>query len=229
LSDAPRRGLLDLRLLLAAALLAIIGALALGGSPKLWAAGALAVTVAGSLWRWWYDTRGPGAGVLALAALWGGLPGARRLSRDTVHVHDGTQPLWIRVARSGQGRLTAALNTPVGDSPVSFRMWPRAAEAPPVDPDGVAVAGPPMERAPMLEQLFATTLRVEASDEEAAARIIEGTLHAAIAQAARDHKGELVGVTYDGRLLAVHLAGALAADPVRGAAVARSLWRVLVP
>lgn len=184
-----------------------------------WAASALAVVVGWSLTVTWYETRGPGAVVLGLVGRWLELPGAERAGRTSVRVYDGTQPLLVRLGRSG-GELAAVVETPALESTTALRVWPREASAP--------LLGQPVERIALMEARFAGQLKVEASSAQDAARALDDKAATALAGVRKEAGDAWRGLTYDGRTVAVFLAGPVVTDPERATQLARALWRRFV-
>ncbi len=225
------RGLLDPPSLLLGVLVAVAGAWMLGGPPALWTLAGLGVALGAAAAQWWWHNRGPGAALAGLAATWAELPGAS-LRGSVVTVFHGTQPLEIRPGRDGRdgGALRVTVETPVGQRPVAFRVWPRALSAPPLPapPPGpgpsVTVTPADLERVATVEAGFAGALRVEASDPGWAERMLVGAPALALARAAMEHPESFAGITYDGVRMGVHLMGPAALDPARGARLARDIW-----
>ncbi len=173
----------------------------------------------------WYRQRGPGAVLSGLIATWLELPGASHRGQ-TVSVYDGDQPITIRLARR-RGLLVAVIHTPIGTSPVAWRVWSRGQPAPPLDPELRPHGGPPVSRAAALEAAFGgPVVSVETSDVRDAARHLDSQLRQKILGLKLQAHTEWRGVTYDGRVLGIHFCGATAADPERATALARSVWKV---
>ncbi len=207
-----------------------LGALALAAlsappdvAPWFIASGALALV---GVWvSAWYDRRGPRAVVRGLVATWAELPGAV-VEGDGVLVHDGMQPLVVRLGRQGDV-LHAIIQTPGHEAPMAWRVWPRDQQAPGMGRDGASLGGPPVTRRHEVEQRVGGTLRVDASDTEATFAL-DSDLLGAVLSTMRDHPRAFGGLTYDGQRISVHLSGPLVTDPPRAAAVARRLWTPLV-
>lgn len=223
LSDGERRIIIGL----------VVGALAavavLGRDLMPWGAGLAIAAVAWGGWRRWQYGRAGARALRGLRERWLELPGAEEdAETGELAVHDGMQPVRIRLFRE-RGLLRAIVSTPVGDSPVAFRLWPRELPAPGLDPDGAGFGGPPVERAPFIESRLGGALRVDSSDEGHTDGILDAGVTAAVLVVAREAAGSFRGLTYDGQRLGVHLGGPMVADPERAAQVARALWRPLVP
>lgn len=209
-----------------ALLIPVVGAVAFGGSAVMWASIGAGLVLAWAGWLWWYQTQGPGAVLRGLLKRWLELPGAQRVGRDGISVHDGFQRLRARLAMR-RGKLRVILQTNVGQRPVAWRAWPDGTSAPTLDPGGAAVGGPPVERVAPLEARFAGTLRIESNAAPAAAGMLEGPVAAALLAAMHELPGQFAGVTYDGETLGVHFVGPVATDPQRCAALARAVWSEL--
>lgn len=221
-------GLLDPPSILLGALVGVAGAWSVGGSPAVWTLAGLGVSLAAATAQWWWHNRGPGAALAGLAATWAELPGATAHGALVRVFHD-TQPLETRLSRH-DGALRVVVETPIGQRPVAFRVWPRAlappelADAPPGPGPSVTVTPADLERVAVVEAGFAGALRVEASDVGWAERMLVGAPALALARAAMEHPESFAGVTYDGVRLGVHLQGPAVTDPQRGARLAREVW-----
>jgi len=218
--------LLPLRIVIPTALVTLLGYWWLGGHAVAWGLGGLAAAALIGYVDHWNQTYGPAAIVKGLVATWSELPGAEVRGHRTVSVHDGMQPIAIQLARRG-GLMRAVIQTPVGTSPVAWRVWSREHPAPPLAADLKVYGGPPVTRAAALEAAFGGVVYVEATDVQDAAQQLDTTLRQAILQLKLDAHQQWRGVTYDGRVLGVHLAGPTAADPEQATALARSVWKVL--
>lgn len=217
---------LPLHITIPAAILAIAGLWYFGGSMLGWALAGLGGAVGAAYFEAWYNARGPGAVVTGLVATWLELPGAQRIARTVIHVHDGMQPLTVRLGRTQSG-LHAVIQTQVGTTPVAWRVWSKDQPAPSMDREGRTVGGPPVARAPALEAAFANVVSVETSDVQDAAQQVDSVMRQAILGLKLEAPRQWGGVTYDGSVLGVHLKGPIAADPERATALARSVWKVL--
>lgn len=189
-----------------------------------WVGVAIAVALAARMAYVYWLAHGSPARVAELQHKWLELPGARPIRRSAIHVHDGMQPLTVRLGLVG-GADAAVVQTAAGDSPVAFRAWPERAPPPSLAAEGFGPGGPPVERAPLLERLFAGTIRVEVSDDRDAFRLIGGEVAAALAVVAQEAAESFAGLTYDGRVVGVHWRGAVAAQPQRAAQLSRAIWR----
>ncbi len=217
------------RLIVGAVVGALAGVAILGREAMPYGAAVALGAMAWGAWQRWQHGRGGARLMRGLRDQWLALHGAELDDEsDAIVVHDGMQPLRIRLFRE-RGVLRALIGTPVGASPVAFRVWPRALPAPGLDPDGARVGGPPVERAPFIEARLGGALRVECSDEGHTDAILDADITAALLVVAREAAGSFAGLTYDGQTLGIHLVGPMVADPERAAQVARSLWRPLLP
>ena len=222
-SDSPSMRL-PVRIVVPVALAAFAGHTWLGGSAIVWAATGLLASIALAAVQHWYDTQGPGAVIRDLEALWLELPGALSHQR-VISVHDGMQPLTIRVGRRS-GCLFAVVQTEIGTTPVAWRVWSKDRTKPPITSDLTPHGGPPVNRVPALEAAFGSVVYVESNDLAGAARILDTTLRQAILGVKLEARTQWDGVTYDGRTLSVHFSGSTAADPQRATRLARSVWKV---
>ncbi|MGM0578021.1 MAG: hypothetical protein ACQEXJ_20005 [Myxococcota bacterium] len=218
----------DRRIAAGVALGALLGAALLGRDAMPWALTIAGVAVLWMLWRIWDSRRRGRRLVEGLRARWLELPGAREGEAGRVHVHDGMQPLTVRPSHR-KGALRVAVATPIGESPVAFRIWPRDTAPPSLDPDGAPVGGPPVERAPRIEARLDGRLRVESSDEPRVDAILDPEVTAALLVVSREAAGSFEGLGYDGQRLTVHLRGPIAADSERAARLARALWEPFMP
>jgi len=171
----------------------------------------------------WYERRGPGAVINGLRLHWLELPGASLHEDGLVQVFDGAQKLFIRLEHR-DGQIAGAVQLRIGDTPIALRIWPRDQAVPSMDERGLPVAGPRMERAALVEARFAGRLQAESNDENRALRLVSGETGELLARIHHALGTGFCGITYDGRTLAVHLAGPLIADPLRTLSSVRALW-----
>ncbi|MCB9786411.1 MAG: hypothetical protein H6744_06915 [Deltaproteobacteria bacterium] len=210
---------------------ALGGALVLGREAMPWSVALAAAVLAWAAWGRFERGR-LGARVLrGLRAVWLQLPGAEPDGDDErgpIRVHDGMQPLTIRLSRRGTV-LGAVITTPAGALPVAFRVWPRDAPRPGLGDEGAGVGGPPVERAPFLESRLGGMWRAESSDEAMADGVLDADLTAALLVVAREAGGGFGGLTFDGQRLGIHLTGPVVTDPERATQLARALWQAALP
>jgi hypothetical protein len=217
------------RLIVGAVVGALAGVAVLGREAMPYGAAVALTAVAWGAWQRWQHGRVGARLMRGLRDEWLALPGAEEdPESNAILVHDGMQPLRIKLFRE-RGVLRALIGTPVGESPVAFRVWPRALPAPGLDPDGARVGGPPVDRAPILESRLGGGLRAESSDEGRTDGILDTDITSALLVVAREAAGSFAGLTYDGQTLGIHLLGPMVADPERATQIARSLWRPFLP
>lgn len=211
--------------------LLVAGALAAGAGIPLssarltpWLILALVGLLAALAYHLWDSSRGPGAALAALHRRWLELPGARASGPLMVDVHDGVQPLRIRITRRGRTSY-GLVTTPLLASTVAFRLWP--AEAPPPGFLGSATLdGPPdLARAVGVEARFAHVFRAESNLPLALDAIVTADLMAPLLAVRREAPTAFRGVTWDGRELGVHWAGPQLTDPTRTLQLSRPIWR----
>ena len=188
----------------------------------------LAAGVVGTAWVLWYGLRGPGAALAALEARWLALHGARSLSPCAIGLHDGHSPLTIHLQRAGAD-LCARVTTLAPPSTLTFRLWPADGAPPSFVGSATRDIALDLSRVPDVEQRFAMLFRAESNAPQALSRLIGTDLLAALLTVRKESPaGTFRGLTWDGRELAVHWTGALAADPERALQLSRPLWRDLV-
>jgi len=188
------------------------------------AAGALGWTG----WHLWWATRGPGAILVGLEQRWLDLHGARRAGRCTVRVHDGVQPLEVRLAREKRA-LVAHVATPLPASTLTFRIWPADHQAPEFAGSTTRELAYDLDRAPEVEAMFAMRFRAESNFPAALHRVMTPTLMAPLLTVLTESPpGSFRGVTWDGGELAVHWVGPVVSDPTRALQLTRPIWRSFV-
>jgi len=235
--DEPLRGTPALLARIAWPLrLGVVGALVAGaGIPLLgprWTTALVALLV-GSLawvgWHLWFILRGPGAVMAGLEQRWLGLHGARAVGRCRVAVHDGMQPLEIRVGRE-RDAFVVRVTTPLPESMLTFRLWPaELPSAPDFTGSATRERDQDLARAHETEALFAMLFKADSNAPSALRRIMTPELMAPLLVVRRESPpGALRGITFDGRDLAIHWSGAIAADPERALGLSRPIWRALV-
>ncbi|TNF23903.1 MAG: hypothetical protein EP329_26305 [Deltaproteobacteria bacterium] len=181
-----------------------------------------------SAWHLWWATRGPGAILVGLEQRWLELHGARRLGRCAVVVHDGMQPLQIRLSRERR-TLRADVGTPLPASTLTFRLWPADQAAPDFAGSPTRELTYDLERAPEVEALFAGRFGAESNHPAALRRIMTASLMAPLLTVHQSSPpGAFRGLTWDGRELAVHWAGPVVTDPTRALQLSRPIWRAFV-
>lgn len=191
--------------------------LAIGGGSAAWLA-----------WRMWLVRRHATSRLAHMEARWLCLPGAEIDKAGRIHVHHGDQPISIRLASEGDGH-TVEIATAIGELPAAFRCWPAKRRPPSMDPEGSPVGGPPVDRSPALERRLGGALRVDTSDEEVVGRLLDDDVTAPLMAATSEALTSFGGLTYDGRMLRVHLRGPVIADPQRATHLARLLWEPWLP
>lgn len=192
----------------------------------------LIILAAGALgwagWHVWWATRGAGAILVGLEQRWLELHGARQLGRCAVAVHDGMQPLQIRLARERR-LLMADVATPLPASTLTFRIWPADQHAPDFAGSPTRELTYDLERAPEVEALFAGHFGAESNSPASLRRIMSASLMAPLLTVQQESPpGAFRGLTWDGRELAVHWAGPLVTDPTRALQLSRPIWRSFV-
>jgi len=214
-----------LRLGVALSLAALVGAAVLDLRP--WWVGLLLASGLWILYGWWYDSRGPGAVFTRLMARWLELPGAHAHGPLELRVHDGMQPIAIHLGREGRG-FGVTVATPVPDSTLAFRLWPRDVEAPAFRGTATRTGPADLDRAHAVEALFVQLFRAETNDTEALRQLMSERTMAPILVAWKEARAGFAGVTFDGRFLGLHWRGDLIGDPARAMQLSRPIWRALV-
>ena len=211
------------RLLFLAAILLAAG-LTVGPSGFKWLLfGLLLASIAWHL-NQWLASRGRRGVLHRLRQEWLELPGARPIGRYALHVHDGVHPITIRFYAGQYGPQAVVLSAAL-ESPLALRVWLEGTPAPPMHHDGSFHGGPVVERAPMLETLFAGLLKVDTNDESTSRVVLAGDMTAALLAARKEAKDSFAGLTYDGSQLGIHLRGDHLGQPESGARLARTLRR----
>jgi hypothetical protein len=194
-----------------------------------WLVGLLALALGWAGWHLWWATRGPGAVLVGLERRWLGLHGARPIGGCAVHVHDGTQPLRIQLARQAR-TLVAHVATPLPASTLAFRLWPvDAGEAPEFTGSATRELTYDLARAHEVEALFSMLFHAEANEPRLLHRIMTSEVLAPLLLVRKESPpGAFRGITWDGRELAIHWTGPLVTDPERALQLSRPIWRSFV-
>lgn len=204
-----------------------LGIAFLGPGARPWLLVALAAAGAFLAWSVYDETRGRAAAVGRLRERWLAEPDIIDNGKD-LHFSEDGQPLIARLASSSSGH-TVAILTPLRESTAAFRIASPELPRPSFDGEDPAIGGPPLTPLPGLQSMLDDVLKVEGNEPAQLERWLDHALRSALLSAARDHAASFRGLTFDGRFLAVHWVGDIAADPMAARALSAPLWRPFVP
>jgi len=216
-----------LRIFVGVAIASALGLAFLGAGARPWLFMGLAAAGAFLVWSVWDETRGRAATIGRLRARWLALPDVIDNGAD-LHFSEDGQPLIARLATGASGH-TVTILTPLRETTAAFRIASQALPRPGFDGADPPIGGPPLSPLPGLQSMLHDELRIEGNEPAQLERWLDQTLVSALLSAARDHADSFRGLTFDGRFLAVHWVGELAADPLTVRALSAPLWRPFVP
>ncbi len=234
MSDQWHSGLFDrpelrwpFRIFVGVALATALGLAFLGPGARPWLLLGLAAGGGFLAWSVWDATRGRAAVVGRLRERWVALPDVVDNGHD-LHFSEDGQPLIARLATGDSGH-TVAILTPLRETTAAFRIASPTLARPSFDGQDPPIGGPPLTPLPGLQSMLHDVLRIEGNEPAQLERWLDQALVSALLSAARDHADSFRGLTFDGRFLAVHWVGDLAADPTAVRALSAPLWRPFVP
>lgn len=215
------------RIFVGLAIATAVGLAFLGPGARPWLLLALAAGGAFLAWSVWDQMRGRAAVVGRLRERWLAESDVVDNGHD-LHFSEDGQPLIARLATSAGGH-TVAILTPLRETTAAFRIASPELPEPSFDGHDPAVGGPPLTPLPGLQSMLHGALRVEGNEPAQLERWLDQALVSALLSAARNHADSFRGLTFDGRFLAVHWVGPVAADPNAVRALSAPLWRPFVP